>query len=195
MEISQHLSLYDLLCMFVIGYLILYPFFMCQSLCTSEYIIYFILCYLIGIVYHKMIEYMTSSLKNIPWMWEKGRKEVEKQYLKKTGAIELDKKVDYYDAYYFLIRTNCLNVIPVLEVQVAFIRNVYPLLIIYVCLLSTDCIFFVYDRCNLMAFLSILVVTLPFIWYKLQLKVYQLVWEGYYYINNLKIHENEKDHN
>ena len=172
MQLSQNISLYDLLGMFVAGLLILYPFNNSQSSNPAECVIYFVLCYLIGIVYHKIVEYITSPLRNVTCMVEKGRKESANNFQIKTGTPVSEKTVDYYEAYYLLIKWNCLNVIPILEAQIVFIRNIYPLILLYVFLLAANCITYQIDLCTMMAFLSILVVSLPFIWYELQMKVY-----------------------
>jgi hypothetical protein len=39
---------------------------------------------------------------------------------------------EYYDAYYALMGKNMLNSIPTLEAQVAFIRNILPLMVMYI---------------------------------------------------------------
>ena len=196
MSICSKLTLYDFLCMMVSGFLILYPFCRCMLQDTLESVFFFVLCYLMGIVYHKIIEYMTSPLRNIFCMIEKGKLIATNKFQEKTFRNAPKEKMDYYEAYYYLIKKNCLNVIPVLEAQVAFIKGVYPILLIYtICLLSNcACLdWLTSHRCQIAVVLAVLIISLPFVWYNVQMKIYEFVWEGYLYVHDLT--KTEEDEN
>lgn len=196
MNIGTKLTLYDFLCMMVTGFLILFPF--CHFLAENEWgatMFFSILCYLVGLVYHKFAEFVMKPSRLIPCMVEKGRKNATNSFCRKTGKERPDEKRDYYEAYYYLMRKNSLNVIPVLEAQATFIRNLYPILIIYIFCLAANCSSLNWldsYRCQVIVLLAILVVSLPFVWYSIQTKVYEAVWEGDLFIrDSIQIKENE----
>lgn len=197
MSISSKLTLYDFLCMMVSGILILWPFCNCMLREELECVFFFVLCYLMGIVYHKIVEQLMRPLRNVSCMIEKGRQIATNRFLMKTKRNAPEQKVDYYEAYYFLIRNNSLNVIPVLEAQVAFIKSIYPILLIYTISLLANCVnldWLTTCRCQFATILAVLIITLPFVWYTLQMKIFEFVWEGYFFIHNsIKSAENEED--
>lgn len=200
MNIFSKLSLYDFMCMMVTGFLIMWPFcnYMLQDILGNTF--FLILCYLIGIVYHIIIEYMMSPLRNLSCIIEKGRRIATKRFIEKTSRRSAPaEKKDYYEAYYFLIRNNSLNVIPVLEAQVAFIKSVYPILFVYTICLLANCIYIDWlaaCRCHVAVVLAILMILLPFVWYNVQLKIYEYVWEGYLFLHDSNISEvDEKESN
>lgn len=190
------LSLYDFFCILIAGYLTLYPFVDCYYFeWRKDLLPLFLLSYLVGLVYHKIVEYFTSPLRNNKYMIEIGKSVAQKNF-KENKHIDIPENSDCYDdAYYYLMRYNCLYVIPILEAQVALIKNMYPLLIIYtICLSANSSFLGINGSCCIVlaTIFAILIFTLPFVWYRIQIKIYQFVWEGYYYIKDSIKNENVK---
>ena len=157
---------------------------------------FFILAYLVGIVYHKLIEYLFLPLRNCQGMIEKGKYMAAKSFVKHCKEPISNKVIDYYEAYYYLMRKNCLYIIPVLEAQVALIKSIYPIIVFYLIYLSANCSVINMEddlRLFIVITLWILIVMLPWVWYKIQLKVYQFVFEGYFFIQESIKKENEKE--
>ena len=95
----------------------------------------------------------------------------------------------YYKAYYSLMEKDCLNSIPVLEAQVAFLKNMIPVILFYIYPLVKhfDGIFGKSSHlCSLAAVIFVIAIT--FVMYrimvKIQDKIYFLVWEGDKYLND-----------
>ena len=184
---TSKLTLYDFFCILISGYLIILPFIINEICDVSKSLPFFILAYLVGIVYHRIMEILLLPLRNCYCMIKKGKEKAQKKYNENSGKTTSLSDVDYYVAYYYLMRKNCLNVIPVLEAQVALIKTIYPLIIIYTIFLSAKCSIVCIDddsRIFIVMILGLLVVTLPCIWYIIQLKVYEFVYEGFYYIQD-----------
>ena len=189
---TSKLTLYDFFCILISGYLIILPFIINDICDVSISLPFFILAYLVGIVYHRIMEILLLPLRNCHCMIKKGKERAQKNYKEYSEKTTQFPDVDYYEAYYYLMRKNCLNVIPVLDAQVALIKTIYPLLIIYTIYLSANCSITCIDvdsRIFIVMILGILVVLLPCIWYIIQLKVYEFVFEGFYYIQDSE--ENE----
>ncbi len=192
---TSRITPYDFLCILISGYLIIFPFIYNEAHDINISIPFFILAYLVGIVYHKIIEYLYYPLRNCRCMIEKGRNIAKDSFNNHCNTAILNPDIDYYEAYYYLMRNNCLYVIPVLEAQVALIKNIFPILIFYLIYLSANCsIINVEDdlRLFIVITLGILIVTLPCVWYKIQVKVYRFVFEGYFYIQQSITKGNEK---
>ena len=85
MNISSKITLYDFMCMMVTGFLILCPFYNCMLQDTLGNTFFLVLCYLIGIVYHRIIEYIMSPLRTISCMIEKGRQIATNRFQEKTS--------------------------------------------------------------------------------------------------------------
>ncbi|MDE5703752.1 MAG: hypothetical protein K2H70_02895 [Bacteroidales bacterium] len=227
------LTMYDALAMLVSGFmwgLLLFPWpDNIENTCSG--VLFGILCYIIGLVYHKMLDVLLG-----PW-----------NFLKKQWWVDLDKAVqdrlrdwnlcnriktwwvtlkaflqgnkdclrnnpnliakayakvqaenserltressenDYYTAYYRLMKNNCLGNIPVLEAHVAFIRNIVPILIVYlvtICFCSdsklcqmVNNLFGEHCHCVWILWLA-LIMLLICIRFWIQNKIHELVWEG-----------------
>lgn len=193
---TSKLTLYDFFCILISGYLILYPF-MDNKLCDySKSLPFFILAYLVGLVYHKIIEFLYSPLRNCQYMISKGKYRAVRSFVNHCKTSISNQDVDYYEAYYYLMRKDCLYVIPVLEAQVALIKTVFPILILYTIYLSANCSIINMEddlRLFIVITLGILIVTLPCVWYIIQVNVYRFVFEGYFFILNSIKKENEKN--
>lgn len=187
MEISSKLTMYDFLSMMVSGFIILFPFSCLERGDSYDIILFFILCYLVGIAYHKLLECISKPIRNIKSFIGNGKKKALITFKERNrkNSEQVSEDVDYYEAYYYLIHNKCMNVIPVLEAQVTFIRNILPLIIIYLICLTGGRFHIVFiDDCYIIQILTIVVLLLPWVWYKIQIKVYELVWEGYFFLKN-----------
>lgn len=187
------LSLYDFLSVLLVGFLIQAPFISIESGTVLIFIkttIILTFSYLIGLCWHKVMEYFMESigLRNNKRMIKSAYDEI----CGKCNDDNLSKGDEaYYKAYYKLMKKGCLNNIPVLEAQCVFIRNAELPLLFYLILLLCGCdkvvrlvaaIFGQYSVCIVAVLLAVLILVLPILWYKIQMKIYKLVWEGEYYV-------------
>ena len=193
---TSKITLYDFLCILISGYLIILPFIFNEVCDINNSFPFFILAYLVGLVYHKIVELLYSPLRNCQYMIAKGKYRAIRSFVNHCKTSISNQDVDYYEAYYYLMRKNCLYVIPVLEAQVALIKTVFPILILYIIYLSANCSIIKMEddlRIFIVITLGILIVTLPCVWYIIQVKVYRFVFEGYFFILNSIKKENEKN--
>lgn len=193
---TSKLTLYDFFCILISGYLIVLPFIFNEICDINNSLPFFILAYLVGLVYHKIIEILYLPLRNCQYMIAKGKYKAISSFKKHCNIVISNPKVDYYEAYYYLMRKNCLYVIPILEAQVALIKTVFPILFLYTIYLLANCsIVNMGDdiRLFIVITLGILIVTLPCVWYIIQVKVYRYVFEGYFFIQYSIKKENEKN--
>lgn len=179
-------SAYDSLSMVATGYLLLLLFVPELDL-SEKTVLVFIACYVVGLVYHKIMECLLKRRRNPMCLLKKSYQEVDEEFnIKETIALT---KKDYYGAYYLLMKEQCLNNIPVLEGQEAFVRNIIPILVVYAlqlcfCHSSLGNMFahlWGTGYC-LAGVLLVIVFALLCIWYSLKLKIHKLVWEGAYFL-------------
>lgn len=201
MDLSGKLSLYDFLTMLVCGFMILALF---VPLPSEEYqwIIFIILSYLIGLVYHRMLEFIrdvissdkeiynnkylgTIFTSNNIYALEKARGGDCKQ------GLLLIIKDEYYKAYYSIMDKPCYSNISFLEAQEAFLRNFTWIVVVYAFFYRDSCICSLIKKCfglcineyyYLICFALIALILLAR--YNTQMKIYKLVWEGYKYTHN-----------
>ena len=101
----------------------------------------------------------------------------------------------YYKAYYYLMERQSLNNIPTLEAQVSFIKNLIPVILLYI-------IYFCCDERSIGSLpsgflpisLFVLTIGLAYTCHSIQNKICELVWEGYIYLSDKKQNE-EKNNN
>ena len=187
MNMVSKLTLFDTLCMMVPGYMIL-------SLMNGAFVLngtipFFIFCYIIGLVYHRIVEGLLSCLRNMPCLIRKAKEQVDSEVNVKLPEPTPD---EYYKAYYYLMEKNFLGNIPVLESQVAFCKDIFFILLVMTVAGAYRC--FDYsglceNTCNFVMIILISTLALLYIWYKSQMKIHYLVWQGYHY---LKHQENEE---
>jgi len=207
MNAISKLSLYDVLSMIIPGFLLLMLFPICsnypmENLCTNVYVgfLLFIVCYVVGLIYHKVIEKLFSffNFRNNPNHIKKMRDKVYSDYqkqgskIKKEDSTENFQMREYYNAYYQLMKNNMLNNIPTLEAQVAFLRNILPITIIYVIVIC--CCQCSLCELNTSVAISLLIVAVIVIvlLIDIQNKIYELVWEGDAYLK--EIQQENKNH-
>lgn len=191
---SISVGFYDSLNILSIGGLIL--FLTTQKIPTNENIFFFVIgAFLIGLIYHQLMECsIVKFIRNCPLIRKSTFQAVEKILNERPMPDSGEKS--YLYAYYLVAKNNCLMNIPVLEAHIAFIRNMWIVLLFYLVALCSSCP--LVDRlkavcipCDIAIGITVLLIILPFVWYKLQSKVSYLVWEGAYFIKCIK--ENEKN--
>jgi hypothetical protein len=111
-----------------------------------------------------------------------------KDYIKKKSF-----KYEYYKAYYILMKNNCLYNIPTLEAQVAFIRNMLPIISLYIiaiCCSDEICRFLksllIVNSCCTAILLFVAGIAMYYIMNRIQNKIYYLIWEGAQYLEDIE---------
>ena len=188
MNIPSQFTLYDMLCMLVPGFVIMwfFNFFGLHFDKPLECFFIVTLSYPIGMVYHRIIEYVFNYTKKC---WE--LKIIQKAWIEENNKLDerntrLSKEIrknDYCQAYYKVARNGCLLNIPILEAQEAFLRNAILLIILSIfkvccCYCDTDW------HCKVIMLLVILSIATVFAWYFTQRKIMCLVWEADLYLSN-----------
>lgn len=197
-SLSSKLSFYDFLNILVTGFLWLNLFY--EPVGNGISWIYIsAISFLIGLVYHQLMECSIGKIiRNCSKIRKNAYDAVERVINERPMPDSSEK--NYLYAYYLVVQNNCLMNIPVLEAHIAFIRNIWIVLLFYLVTLCSSCP--LVDRlrgicasCDIVIVITVLLITLPFVWYKLQSKVSYLVWEGAYFIKYIKEEkENEKNH-
>ena len=148
-------------------------------------ILFFVTAFIIGIFYQTFIKNITRFLTNNLPMIKKAHENV----ILKNKYITKD---DYLKAYYNVVKNGFLMNIPTLEAHENFLRNIWLICLMYLIAVLADCcqssiseIICQYSKCAIAMFLLLLIVFIPFVWYKIQMKIYELVWEGDCYAKKL----------
>lgn len=148
-------------------------------------ILFFVTAFIIGIFYQTFIKNITRFLTNNLPMIKKAHENV----ILKNKYITKD---DYLEAYYNVVKNGFLMNIPTLEAHENFLRNIWLICLMYLIAVLADCcqssiseIICQYSKCAIAMFLLLLIVFIPFVWYKIQMKIFELVWEGDYYAKRL----------
>lgn len=148
-------------------------------------ILFFVTAFIIGIFYQTFIKDRTRFLTNNLHMIKKAHENV----ILKNNYITKD---DYLKAYYNVVKNGFLMNIPTLEAHENFLRNIWLICLLYLITVLADCcqssiseIICQYSKCAIAMFLLLLIVFIPFVWYKIQMKIYELVWEGDCYAKKL----------
>jgi hypothetical protein len=153
-----------------------------------------LLSYLIGLMWHKFCDLLFRKFRNCEYSIKHEYRRFVADYQHNSKQQLAEKisenfKHEYYQAYYSLMAKNCLCNIPVLEAQVAFVRNLIPINIIYIIVfLHCDNALSDFVKSQLdttfafVIMLLFLFVGLIYLLLKLQSKIYYLVWEGNEYL-------------
>lgn len=148
-------------------------------------ILFFVTAFIIGIFYQTILKDRTRFLTNNLRMIKKAHENV----ILKNKYITKD---DYLKAYYNVVKNGFLMNIPTLEAHENFLRNIWLICLMYLIAVLADCcqssiseIICQYSKCAIAMFLLLLIVFIPFVWYNIQMKIYELVWEGDYYAERL----------
>lgn len=158
-------------------------------------ILFFVTAFIIGIFYQTFIKDRTRFLTNNLHMIKKAHENVilKNKYITKDDYLKASyNKDDYLKAYYNVVKNGFLMNIPTLEAHENFLRNIWLICLLYLITVLADCcqssiseIICQYSKCAIAMFLLLLIVFIPFVWYKIQMKIFELVWEGDYYAKKL----------
>ena len=169
MQVPTSFNTYEFFCFLVIGFLILMPFIDITQ--DSLLYLWFIPCYITGLVYHKLMENtLGTCLRNKKHCIAYALKQVGYKNMINTSTL----LHSYYKAYYFLSSRNQLGNIPSLEAQLAFMRNLFPILLFYLFLsiIPNEIVFckptflpnIFFISCLIAIFLIISVILLIYFW-------------------------------
>lgn len=158
-------------------------------------ILFFVTAFIIGIFYQTIIKCLTPFLTNNLHMIKKAHENVKlkNKYMTKDNYQKASYDTDdYLKAYYNVVKNGFLMNIPTLEAHENFLRNIWLICLLYLITVLADCcqssiseIICQYSKCAIAMFLLLLIVFIPFVWYKIQMKIYELVWEGDCYAKKL----------
>lgn len=158
-------------------------------------ILFFVTAFIIGIFYQTFIKNITRFLTNNLHMIKKAHENVilKNKYITKDDNLKASYNTDdYLKAYYNVVKNGFLMNIPTLEAHENFLRNIWLICLLYLITVLADCcqssiseIICQYSKCAIAMFLLLLIVFIPFVWYKIQMKIFELVWEGDYYAKKL----------
>lgn len=158
-------------------------------------ILFFVTAFIIGIFYQTIIKCLTPFLTNNLHMIKKAHENVKlkNKYMTKDNYQKASYDTDdYLKAYYNVVKNGFLMNIPTLEAHENFLRNIWLICLLYLITVLADCcqssiseIICQYSKCAIAMFLLLLIVFIPFVWYKIQMKIYELVWEGDCYAKRL----------
>lgn len=158
-------------------------------------ILFFVTAFIIGNFYQTFIKHITQCLTNNLHMIKKAHENVilKNKYIYKDDYQKASyNKDDYLKAYYNVVKNGFLMNIPTLEAHENFLRNIWLICLLYLITVLADCcqssiseIICQYSKCAIAMFLLLLIVFIPFVWYKIQMKIYELVWEGDCYAKKL----------
>lgn len=194
MNFMSNLPLYEMLTKLGSGYLLsilLLPEDWSNKI--EVHLLGWIFCYIIGLIYHGILDWFSSAgldcLRNNECMLKKSHRKMRKEFPQRMKKRPI--KEDYYEAYYCLMKNNGLGSVLVLEAQVAFIRDLVPILGFYFvgfCFFE----FGIYkeihalfgSHCAVVLSSLALIVMLMVVRYLLQKKIYELVWEGSCFIQD-----------
>ncbi len=158
-------------------------------------ILFFVSAFIIGIFYQTIIKGLTPYLTNNLHMIKKAHENVilKNKYITKDDYLKASyNEDDYLKAYYNVVKNGFLMNIPTLEAHENFLRNIWLICLLYLITVLADCcqssiseIICQYSKCTIAMFLLLLIVFIPFVWYKIQMKIFELVWEGDCYAKKL----------
>ena len=161
------------------GFLILALFIPIQENGIAQWIFVIIFSYLIGIIYHRLLELIRKELdKYFKWkpkLWlgtifiRNYKKAIEQA--KEDNKKERKKNDEYYTAYDSIIDKHSYSTLNILEAQEAFLRNTTWILLFYLFSYLGD------DKNIIPFWLMLLLFVFIFLArYQTQKKVYEAVW-------------------
>lgn len=158
MEINSNLSVYDFLSMAVSGFLILlFVYTPCFSdcPCSTLSLLMFVLVYLVGMFWHRALEFLRNKVKWSRFWWgfkfffvtigtrnsiaaiRKTKEAVSSQLRKEDiinnpiGSNDAKELAEYYIAYENMAKSSSWGAVRQLEAQEAFMRDVTFLLLVH----------------------------------------------------------------
>lgn len=128
---STSLSLYDFINNVIVGFLLIIACFpLGFDFGDTSSLILVVMSYIIGLIYSKLNELSIGKLlRNDSTLMYKCFHEVENEFIIRKKQ-HINEEI-YYKAYYKGWQKYCEQNIEILEAQLAFIRNLWPIIIIY----------------------------------------------------------------
>lgn len=194
------LSLYDSLSKLIVGMLLLLlliPLPTCYQPELWGNPLFYIVSFIVGALYNIAMHNLTNFLRNNMRMIKSAQKKVfdniintNKSSDSTADCIEpyiIENINDYYKAYYTAVHNKMLTNVPALEAHESFFRNIFFIEILYLTALLADCpniieyLGFLGSQCTVALSFIIIIIGTCACWCYTQMKIYQLVIEGYYY--------------
>lgn len=187
MNVSASLGIYDFLNFLIIGAVLSLIFVPWVPYSTEELALWTIPCFIVGLVFHKIVE------NSIGRLTRNNNELIRIAFEEKAEFCDIDIKTEspnwiekeYYRAYYYLMEKNKLGCVPLLEAQSSFLQNLtvalslyeaFSILAYFCCDLDSksECFtihfHFVYDIVVAFSFLSIIFVIYCIPWNKMDSK-------------------------
>lgn len=193
----QGMSFYDFIGKLIPGILLWSPWIIsCHKNLEDSFlaiIIIFVGFYLTGILWDFFINLIFKDLRLRKCMLIKAKSlffkhnEIPKDELRSLTYKEIKK--EYKRAYTIAQENNLLGSATVLEAQENFLKNIWFLIGYYIFIIIFFNEYFTISFFYVLLFCLILsLMCLPFMWYKTQIKIYEIIWEAEWYYN--KLHKN-----
>lgn len=196
--LSSKISFYDFLNILVTGFLLLNLFCDITKSKNFDWIYLSISSFLVGLIYHQLLMecIIGKFIRNCKCIRLRTYAEVRNTV--GFPPMPNNGKSAYLRAYYLVAKNNCLMNIPILEAHIAFVRNIWPILLLYLIALCVQCspvkmLNELLGSCSVAIGIFIFLFVLPIVWYKLQSKVSYLVWEGAYFLQSINQESHEKN--
>ncbi|MBR5253563.1 MAG: hypothetical protein IKV46_00805 [Bacteroidales bacterium] len=164
MDFTSKLSLYDILTQLISGFLILALFIPESTSLQENWIFVIIFSYLIGIIYHRFLEYIRrviaciledkKGIRKLKTIFIRNANEAIKKAKEKIYRTEYDAineeeiKEEYIRTYYSIMNKPCYTNISTLEAQEAFLRNITLILLAYIVVFCCECSYCECSCCN-----------------------------------------------
>lgn len=192
-------SFYDAINKFIIGLLILIPFYSYFSgTSTSIHGLIIVLSWLVGIFFWIVTESILSHViqsipflkkNNLKWInneYDSATKDTGLKYSRKDTTIQLDSLElnDYLTIYYEVQKKGLLGNVPILESYSAFFTNMIFVCLWWIILLSAGCSdlenILCIHKCGLILLLLALIIVLPYFRKNIECKIYNNVFNAYF---------------
>lgn len=184
MSIVNGLGFYESINKLIIGFLLLF-LFVKPDFESSQGVLFLILAYITGCIYQAIIRSLTKSWLNLREC------EIAKAYkhIYKVEYSETDIKDLYLQSYYEITNAGLLLNIPINEALENFMRNLAPVLALYLVVIVSNCndlTPFLNNSTTDAIFVFLLLIGVFILRFYYQNEVYRLVWEAIYYWDNIK---------
>lgn len=195
MNVSASLGIYDFLNFLIIGAVLSLIFVPWVPYSTEELALWTIPCFIVGLVFHKIVENSIGKLTR------NNNELIKIAFEEKAKFCDIDIKTEspnwiekeYYRAYYYLMEKDKLGCVPLLEAQSSFLQNLTVALSLYEAFsissyfynhLDSKCftIHFVYDIVVVFSFLSIIFVIYCIPWNKMDSKYCKYIRWIYFFL-------------
>ncbi|MDE6264608.1 MAG: hypothetical protein K2M11_05620 [Paramuribaculum sp.] len=198
----QGISFYDFLGKFIPGALLLLLFdsnLLKVKLDSPEILFWIAAAYLLGILWDKVIRFISPCLTRNDWMLIRSRKK-HTTFIERIGGTcymqdEQSIQFAYDKAYSLLMLHNMLGTVPKQESHENFLRNIFLIIVFF--LIKTvigTCQCCCVNLWNTILQLSLiaLIIVVPFLWYSIQMSIYFTVWDNAYWT---QYHISKKEEN